>query len=212
MEHGRMLQPLRLLSRPEQPRDNHHQLHSSSYPQHTSSADRTPGQDTAEDSTDQEQDGGGHAAIALGVVRGQDLGVGEEVAVVAGEHDAGEGVVLEGAAGDGLPAALEGDEGDGDEDGPVDRLFPVHGGRLRAEGQHGCGAGDEHHLQHEGGAENPAPLGRGRGLPVQGAEEDGADAEATERCPGFDPPRGFVGGGEAKAEVYRVSWARVRGM
>lgn len=193
-----------LLSGPEKPEDDDDELHGGGDPQDAGSPDGAPSQHAAQDGADEEQDGGADPAVTLGVAGGQDLGVGEEVAVDAGEDDAGEGVVPERAAGDGLAAALEGDERDGHEHRPVDVFFSgvlV----LRAEGQDRGGAGDEEHLQRERRAQDPAPLGRRREEPVQGAEEDGADAEAAERRARLDPPRRLVRRREAEPEVHRIS-------
>lgn len=170
-------------SRPEEPSDGDEQLKPSSSPQGAGAPKRAMSQQAAQDGADEEEKRRGHASVPLRVVHGEQVDVREEVAVDASEDDAREGVVLEGAADDGLAAALEGDEGDGHEHGPADGRARV---RVRLhEGEDRRGHEDQEHLQHKGGAEDPAP--RGREVPVEEAEEDGPDAEEADRGDRLDP-------------------------
>lgn len=120
--------------------------------------------------------------IALGVVSAEQLRIAEQVAVDTREDDAREGVVLEGAAGDGLAARLERHQRDGDQHVPGDGVLA---GALWAEGDDGGGGDAEGRLQGEGGYEGCALLGPE--VPVEAAEEEGPYAEEAEGGAGFDP-------------------------
>lgn len=165
------------LGRPEEPHDHHGQLNGGGSPQRAANAHGAVRKDSASNGTQQQQNRRSGPAIALDVVQGKEVLVGEEVAVDAGEDDAGEGVVLEGAAGDGLAAALEGDEREGHQDGPVDGVLVVRGAAARKGDDAGGGDGQEG-LGAEGDAQDPAALGREEA--VEAREEEGADGEGEQ--------------------------------
>lgn len=134
--------------------------------------------DSTNDGADEEQSRGSGAAVALNIVPGKEVLVREQIAVDAGQHDAGEGVVLEGAAGDGLAAALEGDEGQRQQDVPAD-ASAIALGIGRGDGHDDGGSHGEGELRREGGDQHPAPLGRE--VPVEAGEEERAHAEGQQR-------------------------------
>lgn len=162
-------------------------------------------QQTAGDGTSKKQQGGGGAAVALDVGKSKEVLVGEEVAVDAGEDDAGQGVVAQGPAGDGLGTALEGDEGERQEDGPVDGILAGGWGAGDDEG----GGDGQGHLGGKGGAEDPAALG-GEEV-VEAGEEKGADAKGEQRDAGAVQTGGGGReneGSQAEADVDGVSCER----
>ncbi len=191
---------------PEQPQNHHDQLQSGRRPERPLNTNRRVRKDTAEHRATQQHQRRGGPAVALDIVALEEVLVGEEVTVDAGEDNAGEGVVLEGAAGDGLAAALEGDEGERQQHGPVDRVVAL--GRRRERDDEGGDDGEEQ-LRGEGGAEHPAALGGE--VAVEAREEEGADAKGEQRDAGAVEARadGWVEeGGDADGDEYRVSWVK----
>lgn len=152
----------------------------------------------AGDGTDEEHDRRCEPAVPFHVVKLEEVGVREEVAVDAGQDDAGEGVVLQRPARDGLPATLEGDQGDGHQDVPAD---VVASSTWAERHQRGC-YDDEENLEGKRGAEDPSALGRE--VSVEAAEQEGSDAEAREGGAGLDPSRRLVGCREPEPNVDRV--------
>lgn len=193
---------------PKEPHDNHGGLEGSSRPQRTLNAKGAMREDATDDGAKQQQDGSCSAAIALDILKGKQILVREQVAIDAGQHDAGQGIILEGAAGNGLAAALEGDEGQRRENGPVDGF----GGRgRRVEGDDEGGGDDEEGLGGKGDAQHPAALGGE--VSVEAGEEEGADAKGEERDAGAVEPwagRRVDERGEAEADVDGVSWSKRR--
>lgn len=143
------------LGGPEEPGDDHGKLEGSGHPEGAADAEGAVRQEAASDGAGEKQHGRGGAAVALDVGEGEEVVVGEEVAVDAGEDDAGQGVVAQGSAGDGLGTALEGDEGEGQQHGPVDGVIA----RGRGEGDDEGGGDGQGRLGGEGGAEDPAAAG-----------------------------------------------------
>ena len=163
-------------------------------------------EDAAENRAGQQHERRSSPPVALHIVELEKVLVREEVAVDAGEDDAGEGVVPEGAGRDGLAAALEGDEGERQQHGPVDGVVAL--GRRRERDDEGGSDGEEQ-LRGEGGAENPAALG-GEAA-VEAREEEGADAEGEQRDAGAVEARAdgrVEDGGDAEGDVDGVSWER----
>lgn len=158
------------------------------------------GEEPARDRAHQQRDGGREPPVPLGVVAPEEEGVHEQIAVDAGQDDARERLVPQHPARDGLAAALEGDQGDGHEDAPVELV-----GRfvVGAEGDHGGRGKDEDELEQEGAYKDPSALGREVG--VEPAECKGAEAEAGQRGEGFPPPVGLGRRGDAQADEYRVA-------
>lgn len=189
-----------LLSRPYKPNQHNQNLQHTRGPQRPRDAVAGVREQATRDGTEQQHERRADPAVPLGVVEAEQLRVAEQVAVDAGQHDAGEGVVLEGAAGDGLAARLEGHERDGHQDVPGDLVLGVAAG---AEGHDGGGGDAQRRLEREAGDERPAPLGAEAA--VEPAEEEGADAEAAERGPGLDPPGALRGRREAEPDVDGVA-------
>lgn len=193
---------VRLLG-PKEPHNDHDGFQTRRRPQSPQDAHRRVRKDTAQDRAGEQQQRGGGPAVALDVAGGKEVLVGKEVAVDAGEDDAGEGVVLEGAAGDGLAAALKGDEGEGQQDGPVDGVVAGGGGR---EGDDEGGGDSEEGLGGKGGAEDPAALGGEEA--VEAGEEEGADAKGEEGDAGAveaGADGGVYEGRDAEGDVDGVS-------
>ena len=192
-----------VLSRPEEPSDDHGKLEDGGQPQGAHDAKGRVGKDTAHDGACEKQEGGGGPAVPLRVVHGKQVLVGEQVTVDAGKDNAGERVVLEGTAGHGLAAALEGDESQRHEDVPAGRL--VIWGRG-ADCDDGCSSNAQEGLRHEGDAENPSPL-RGEEA-VEAREEERSHAEAEQGDSGTPEASrdGREGdGGDSQTYIYRVS-------
>lgn len=175
--------------RPKEPGNNNHTLQTHSRPQRPRSPQGATRQDTPDQRPDKQQNRGRHPAIPLGVLSqpGEQLDVGEQVAVDARQHDAGQGVVLERPAGHGLAAALEGHEPHGHEDVPRHVLRAFVAG---APGHDGGGGGDEDGLQGEREAQDPAGSRRRGQDAVEPAEEVGAEGEEEDGEAGFLPPVG----------------------
>lgn len=177
-------------SRPKEPGNGSEKLQSSGNPQDSGSTKGAARQNTAHDGTNEEQEWRPHAAVSLRVVECEQLGVGEQVAVDARQDDTGERVVLERPARDGLAAALESDQGHGNQDVPVDAVLVVgRGGHQR---KHAGGSDDKSHLDQERSAQDPSPTGRE--VPVETTEAEGSHTERDQRDPGLDPAFGLMWG------------------
>lgn len=148
----------------------------------------------------QQHERGADSAVPLGVVQPEEIRVAEEVAVDAGEHDAGEGVVLERTAGHGLAARLERHKRDGHQDVPS---YLVLGVATGTESDDSGGGDAQGRLERKAGDEGAAPLGAE--MAVETAEEEGPDAKETERGAGLDPPAALAGRREAEPDIDGVA-------
>lgn len=198
---------LDLLARPEEPDDDDKHLHSTGRPHGARNTKPRVREKPAEDGAKQTHGRRADPPVALGVIRAEELRVAEEVTVDTSKHDGRQGVVLDGAARDGLAARLEGDERDGHEHVPGDDVLVVLAVAARAEGDDGGGADAEGRLQGEGGDEGRAAFWAE--APVEAAEEEGAYAEEAEGGAGFDPAGALGGCGQAEADVDGVSYGRM---
>lgn len=160
-------------------------------------------EDATQHGTNQQQRRRSGAAIPLGIVKRKEILVREQVAVYAGQDNAGQGIVLERATRHGLAAALECDERKWRKDCPANVILI---GRWRREGDDECGRDDEQGLRGKGHYQHPSPLGRK--VPVEAGEQEGSNAEAHERNARLVEAR--ICGGikqrcEAQADIDRVS-------
>lgn len=130
---------------------------------------------TTQNSACQQQQRSSGPAVSLDVVQLKQVLVREEVAVDAGEDDTRQRIVLESTTGDGLAAALKGDEGEGQQHGPVDAVFALG---CRVEGDDEGGSDSEEQLRGEGGADDPTAFGGEE--TVEAGEEEGTDAKGEE--------------------------------
>lgn len=124
-------------------------------------------ENSAQNSTDEQKRRRSRTAVPLGVLEGKEILIREEIAVDAGQDDAGQGVVLESSARHGLATALEGDECKRRQDRPADMVLVLRGGRK---GDDEGGGDDEERLGGKGHAEHPSPLGRK--VTVEAGEEE----------------------------------------
>lgn len=123
--------------------------------------------DSAQNGTDEQKRRRSRTTVPLDVLEGKEILVREEIAVDAGQDDAGQGVVLESPARHGLAAALEGDERKRRQDSPADVVLVLRGSR---ESDDEGGGDDEERLGGKGDAEHPSPLGRK--VTVEAGEEE----------------------------------------
>lgn len=130
------------------------------------------GENSSSECSDKQEDRRSSPAVALHVVRREQILVGKQVAVNARENNAGQRVVLERSASDGLAAALECDKGYRQEDSPVGRVGVVVG---RGDGHDDGGRNGQEHLRNERSAQNPAAL-RGEEA-VKSCEQERSEAE-----------------------------------
>lgn len=187
---------------PEAPGDDDEELEHDGRPQRAGQTDLAVGPDAADHRADEQEQGGGRASVALDILRepGEEIGVGEEIAVDGRQDDAGQGAELQDAADDRLAAGLEGDEGDGHGDPDGDG---ARGARRGAEGDHEGGDDDEQQLQGVGGDDDPA-LAAAEAAVV--AREEGApQAEGDDGGAGADPAVALRRRDDAQADVDGVA-------
>ncbi len=132
----------------------------------------------SEDGAGQEQQRRRGSSIPLGILGqpGHEQRVREQVAVDARQDHTGQAVVLQGATDDGLSAALERHQGQGDEHLPAQLVLGV---RLRVDGDDGAGDDNQDELRGERGHQDPSFLGRKE--PVEAGEEERPHAKERDR-------------------------------
>jgi len=165
--------------------------------------------ETPKTGTQQHQQWRRNPPIALRVRqrRPKQLRVGEQVAVVARQHHAGESVVLERARRDGLAAGLERDRGQGNQHLPVQLV-----GRRRRRCCCCCitppcddrrGQRNHGRLQRVRREQHPSP--RRREPPMEPGKRKGAQAERADGRGSFEPSHVFVRCNDAQAQLHRVA-------
>lgn len=157
---------------------------------------------TAEHGAHEQQHGRSYPSVPLDVVRSDQLRIGKEIAVVAGQHHTGQTAVLQHPRRDGLAARLEGDSGKRHKDLPVQTVAVVE--LIVDEGDDESSEDNEQALERVGGDEDPTLARRKEAM--EAGEEEGADAERGNGDECFDPAHAFRGSDDTETEVDRVAW------
>jgi len=177
---------------PNHPGNDGGGLHTSGCPQGTRESNGTVSPHATKHSSDEQQNGSGNPPVPLNIVEREQILVGEEVAVVAGEDHAGQTTILQDARGDGLSAGLKSHGSQWDEQLPAQAIFAVR--FVMAKGDYQGSGDNEEQLDDVGDDEHPAYAWTK--VAVEATEEERSEAECGDGGEGLDPA--YVSSGSDK--------------